>query len=70
MPCAQCKGTFVSQQFYDRVDEQGKLRLGAWRWATRCAACVNVIDTGDRDGVSASSFPMEQRAATPIFQMF
>lgn len=70
MPCTRCNGTFAGDQFYDRVDEQGELRLGDWRWASRCAACGNVVDAGDGDAVGASSFPMEQRTATPNFQMF
>ena len=27
MPCTRCNGVCVNDQFYDRVDEQGQLRL-------------------------------------------
>ena len=35
MPGIRCNGTCVNDQFYDRGDEQGPLRLGAWR----CRPC-------------------------------
>lgn len=43
MPCTRCNGTCMNDQFYDRVDEQGQLRLGAWRWASRCPTCSTMV---------------------------
>jgi hypothetical protein len=43
MPCTRCKGMRVNGQFYDRVDEQGRLSLGAWRWASRCPTCGTMV---------------------------
>ena len=47
MPCTRCEGTFVRDHFYDRIDEQGRFRLGIWRWVSRCDMCGNVLDTAD-----------------------
>ena len=44
MPCTRCNGTGVNDQFYDRIDEQGPLRLGAWRRASRCPTCGTLVD--------------------------
>ncbi len=43
MPCPRCNGTCVSDQVDDRVDAQGQLRLGAWRWASRCPTCSTML---------------------------
>lgn len=43
MPCSRCNGQIVKEQFYDMVDDEVVLRLGAWRWASRCAQCGAVI---------------------------
>jgi hypothetical protein len=43
MPCTHCKGSAVRDQFCDRVDEQGQLRLGVWRWASRCPTCGTMV---------------------------
>lgn len=58
MPCSRCKGTGVSEQFYDGIDEQGQLRLGVWRWASRCPTCGKVVE--ERTG------SMEVDALAPI----
>ena len=33
----------MNDQFYDRVDEQGQLHLGAWRWVSRCPLCGTMV---------------------------
>jgi hypothetical protein len=43
MPCTRCNGRCVDGQFYDRVDEQGQLSLGAWRWVSRCPTCGTMM---------------------------
>lgn len=43
MPCSRCNGQSVEEPFYDLVDDEGVLRLGVWRWASRCAQCGAVI---------------------------
>jgi hypothetical protein len=43
MPCTWCSGMCVDGQFYDQVDEQGRLSLGAWRWASRCPTCGTMV---------------------------
>lgn len=43
MPCSHCNGQIVKEYFYDAVDDEGILRLGAWRWASSRAQCGAVI---------------------------
>lgn len=44
MSCIRCSGVIVKERSYDRVDDQGVLRLGAWRWATWCRECGQLVD--------------------------
>ena len=34
----------MNDPFNDRIDEQGHLRLEAWRCASRCPTCGTVVD--------------------------
>jgi hypothetical protein len=43
MLCTRCNGPSVDDQFYDRVDEQGQLTLGAWHWVSRCPTCGMMV---------------------------
>ncbi len=43
MPCSHCHEQIVKEHFYDMVDDEGVLRLGAWRRASRCPQCGAVI---------------------------
>lgn len=43
MPCTGCNGPSMIDQFYHRVDEQNRLELGAWRWASRCQTCGTMV---------------------------
>lgn len=43
MSCSRSNGTSMNDRFYDRVDEQGRLSLGAWRWASRCLVCGAMV---------------------------
>jgi hypothetical protein len=43
MSCPKCNGTSLHDQSYERVDEQGRLSLGAWRWASRCLLCGTMV---------------------------
>jgi hypothetical protein len=43
MPCTRCDGICVNDQFYDRIDEQGQLHVGVWRWASRCPMCGTMV---------------------------
>jgi hypothetical protein len=43
MSCTRCNGPSVDDQFFDRGDEQGRLILGAWRWASRCPTCGTMV---------------------------
>ena len=67
MPCPRCDGMGANDQLYDQVDEQGQLRLGAWRWASRCPTCGRVVEerTGSMD---ADAFTRIDRThQTPAF---
>lgn len=44
MPCGWCRERVVTDPFHDTVDDQGILRLGAWRWASRCHECGALVD--------------------------
>ena len=72
MSCTRCNGTCVNDQFYDRIDEQGQLRLGAWRWASRCPTCGNGNMVEERAGSmpADASARIERTNAMPVFQMF
>jgi len=37
----RCNGMCANDQCYDRIDEQGPLRLGVWRWAARW--CMSLL---------------------------
>lgn len=69
MPCTRRAGTFVRDHFYDRIDEQGGLRLGIRRWVSRCGACGNVLDTADAT-VNRRSDALTDHISTGGFQMF
>lgn len=43
MPCSRCNAQIVEKHFYDLVDDEGVLRLGAWRCASCCARCGAVV---------------------------
>jgi hypothetical protein len=43
MSCIRCNETSMNDRFYDQVDEQGQLSLGAWRWASRCLLCGTMV---------------------------
>lgn len=75
MSCSRCNGMVVKEHFYDLVDESGTLRLGAWRWSSRCSRCGNLV--ADRvvetatvlsplDGASPGRHELDQ----PAFMMF
>ena len=44
MQCTSCNGIIVKEHFYDMVDDNGVLSLGAWRWASLCLRCGNVVE--------------------------
>ncbi len=69
MPCTRCEGTFVSDHFYDRFDEQGRFRLGFWHWVSRCGMCGNVLDTADAT-VNRRSDALTDHVSIGGFQMF
>jgi hypothetical protein len=67
----------VKERFYEMVDWNGMLCFGAWRWASRCVKCGNVID--DRiNRIAPAALPsenntfasMQAAARSRPFQMF
>ena len=40
-PRTRCNGMCANDQCYDRIDEQGPLRLGVWRWVARW--CMSLL---------------------------
>lgn len=68
MSCTRCNGMDVNDQFYDRVDEKGHLRLGAWRWASRCPACGTMVyDCVDSPAAEASTCSDPTKPILPTF---
>ena len=80
MSCTRCSGVIVKEQFYDRVDDQGVLRLGAWRWATWCRECGQLVEDRGVFALQASDdlthpdsgVPNRMIASAPVrrFMMF
>ena len=70
MPCAQCNGTCVNDQFYDLIDEQGPLRLGAWRWASRCPTCGTLVVERAESMAADASAQIDRTNPMPVLQMF
>ena len=40
MRCVRCRGLMVKDQFYDMLDDSGRLSFYGWR----CVCCGNVLD--------------------------
>ena len=70
MPCAQCNGTCVNDQLYDPIDEQGSLRLGAWRWGSRCQTCGTMVKERAESMAADASAHVDRTNPMPVFQMF
>ena len=70
MSCARCNETRVNDRFYDRVDEQEQLHLGAWRWTSRCPVCGNMVDERDGNMAADTSANIDRTNPMPVFQMF
>lgn len=70
MSCIRCHGTCMGDQFYDRVDGDGRLQLGAWRWASRCPECGSMVDACGLSVDAAPSARADHSKPMPMFQMF
>jgi hypothetical protein len=70
MPCTRCNGTCVNDQCYDRLNEQGPLRLGAWRWASRCPTCGTMVYERAESLAADTSAHIDCANPMPVFQMF
>jgi len=74
MQCPRCNSRVIKEHLYDMLDEAGILRLGAWRWASYCPQCGNVVADGVMDAASLQSsqpHPLEQHQTTTArFMMF
>lgn len=70
MPCERCNGIVVDERFHDRVDEQGVLRLGAWRWASWCAVCQHMVEERPVAEAVPASRPAMRTASARRFMMF
>ena len=70
MPCTRCNGTCVNDQCYDRIDEQGPLRLGAWRWASRCPTYGTMVGERAESLAADTSAHIDCANPMPVFQMF
>lgn len=66
MPCTRCNGTYVNDQFYDRVDEHGQLRLGAWRWASHCLMCGTMVYERAESGVVDGAVRIDRTNTLPM----
>ena len=67
MPCLRCNGTYMDDQFYDRVDGSGQLQLGSWRWASRCPECGSMVDERGGSRGDVSSAPIARQRSMPMF---
>ena len=72
MRCTRCAGICASGQFYDRVDEQGQMQLGAWRWALPGSLCGAMSRAGGLVGsvTADTSVPIDRSNSMPISEMF
>ena len=67
MPCTQCNGVYVNDQFDDWVDEQGQLCLGVWRWASRCPMDDRIVYERVESLVTDTLFASMPRVLMSIF---
>lgn len=70
MPCTRCNGTCVNDQFDDRIDERGSLRVAAWRWASRCPTCGTMVYERAERLTAGISAHLDRTNPMPVFQMF
>ena len=60
----------MNDQFYDRVDEQGQLCLGAWRGASRCPMCGTMVEERTGSMAAEASARIDRTHPMPVFQKF
>ncbi|HEV8329324.1 MAG TPA: hypothetical protein VGQ08_17750 [Nitrospiraceae bacterium] len=70
MPCAQCDGTNVNDQFDDRIHDQDPFRMGAWHWASRCSTCGTMVYERAESLVTDTSSRIDRANPMPVFQLF
>ncbi len=65
MSCACCCEKAGTDLFHDTVDDQGRLRLGAWRWASWCQDCGDLVDYRGTDAQALAPITSSTLAAPP-----